>query len=157
MKPAPKKPTATAATEVTRTKRRRKTDRDKRRATEGKDFLRNEPSPGAVTRDAIGIISRGVTPRATGKVITKLPSERWQQGGGRPVAVRASLGWGEERVERQDIATLRLMRWINDSIINFMGKVLVQLWRGRGATNVHVFSSHMMDILLSGTDWFILK
>lgn len=70
-----------------------------------------------------------------------------------PVAVRARPGGGgEERVERQDMATLRPMRWINDSIVNFVGKVLIQPWRGRGAAKVHVFSSHLMDRLLSGTD-----
>ena len=44
------------------------------------------------------------------------------------------------------------MGWINDSIVNFVGKVLIQPWRGRGAAKVHVFSSHMMDRLLSGID-----
>ena len=29
---------------------------------------------------------------------------------------------GEEKVMRQDIATVRPMKWINDSIVNFVGK-----------------------------------
>ena len=33
-----------------------------------------------------------------------------------------------------------------------MGKVLIHPWRGRGATKVHVFRSHLMDTLLGGTD-----
>ena len=45
---------------------------------------------------------------------------------------------------------MRPMRWINGSIINFVEKVLIQPWRRRGAAKVYVFSSHMMDILLSG-------
>ena len=50
------------------------------------------------------------------------------------------------------MATLRPMRWINDSIVNFVEKVLIQPWRGQGMAKVHVYSSHMMDRLLSGTD-----
>ena len=38
------------------------------------------------------------------------------------VAVRANPGGGEENVERQDMATLHPMRWLNDNIINFVGK-----------------------------------
>ena len=53
---------------------------------------------------------------------------------------------------RQDIATLRPMKWINDSIVNFVGKVMIQPWRGRSAAKVHVFSSHLMDTLLGGAD-----
>ena len=48
--------------------------------------------------------------------------------------------------------TLGPSRWLNDSIINFVGKVLIQPWRGRGAARVHVFSTHLMNTLLSGTD-----
>ena len=57
-----------------------------------------------------------------------------------------------EKVERQDMLTLGPTRWLNDNIINFVGKVLIQPWRGRGAARVHVFSTHLMNKLLSGTD-----
>ena len=66
--------------------------------------------------------------------------------------MRESPGGGEGKVKCQNIVTLRPMGWINDSIVNFVGKVLIQPWRGRGAAKVHVFSSYMMDRLLSGTD-----
>ena len=72
--------------------------------------------------------------------------------GGEVVAVRTSPGGGKEKVVRQDIATLRLMKWINDSVVNSVGKVMIQTWRGRGATKVHVFSSHLMDKLFGGAD-----
>ena len=42
------------------------------------------------------------------------------------------------------------MKWINGSIVNFVGKVMIQPWRGRGAAKVHMFSSHLMDTLLGG-------
>ena len=89
------KPTAPVTIAGTRPKRRRKIAREETEVQQKDTFLRNEPSPGAVTRDVIGPISRGVTPRDTGKVITKLLSDRWQRGGGREaVAVRASPGGG---------------------------------------------------------------
>ena len=53
---------------------------------------------------------------------------------------------------REDIATMRPMKWINDSIVNFVGKVMIQRWRGRVAAKVHMFSSHLMDALLGGAD-----
>ena len=55
-------------------------------------------------------------------------------------------------VVRQSIATLRPMKWINDSIVNFVGKVMIQPWRGRGAAKVHVLISHLMDKLLGGVN-----
>ena len=83
-----------------------------------------------------------VTPRNTGKTITKLLNKRWQRGEGRePVEVRASPGGGEERVVRQDMVTLPPMKWIHDSIVNFVGKVLIQPWGGRSAAKVHVFNA----------------
>ena len=57
-----------------------------------------------------------------------------------------------ETVERQDMATLRPTKWLNDSIINFVGKAMIQPQRGRGAAKVHVFSSHLMDKLLEGAN-----
>ena len=48
------------------------------------------------------------------------------------MAVRASPRGGEERAVRKNMGTLSPMKWINDSIVNFLGKVLIQLWRGRG-------------------------
>ena len=50
-----------------------------------------------------------------------------------------------DTVERQDVATLRPTKWLNDSIINFVGKVMIQPRQGRDATKVHVFSSHLMN------------
>ena len=68
------------------------------------------------------------------------------------MAVRASPVEEEEKVVHQDIATLRPMEWINDNIVNFVGKVVIQPWRGRGAAKVHVSSSHLMDRLLRAAD-----
>ena len=68
------------------------------------------------------------------------------------MAARASPGDGEERITRQDTAVLRPTKWINDSIVSFVGKVMIQPWRGRGMAKVHVFSSHLMDTLLGGAD-----
>ena len=62
-------------------KRRRKVAKEETEIQQKDNFLRNEPSPGAVTTDVIGTISRGVPPRETGKVITNLLSNRSQQGG----------------------------------------------------------------------------
>ena len=61
---------------------------------------------------------------------------------------------GVEMVERQDMAMLRPTKWLNlnDSIINFMGKAMIQPRQGRGAAKVHVFSSHLMDKLLGDAD-----
>ena len=66
--------------------------------------------------------------------------------------VRASPGGGEERVVRQDMVTLPPMKWIHDSIVNFVGKVMIQPWRERDAAKVNVFSSHLMDTLLGGVN-----
>ena len=55
------------------------------------------------------------------------------------MAARASPGGGR-RVVRQDIAALRPMKWINDSIVNFVGEVMMQPWGGRGTAKVQVFS-----------------
>ena len=56
------------------------------------------------------------------------------------------------KVVRQDIATLWPMKWINDRIVNFVGKVMIQPWRGCGAAKVHVFSLHLMGALLGGAN-----
>ena len=58
------------------------------------------------------------------------------------VAWRASPGRGEKKVVRQDIATLRSMKWINDSIANFVGKVMIQSWRERAAQQRCTCSVH---------------
>ena len=63
-------------------KRRKKAVKEKTEAWAGNNFLRNEPSPGAAIRDVIGTISSGVIRRGSGKVITKLLSDRWPRGGG---------------------------------------------------------------------------
>ena len=57
------KPTAPVTIAGTRPKRRRKIAREETEVQQKDTFLRNEPSPGAVTRDVISTISRGVTPR----------------------------------------------------------------------------------------------
>ena len=112
--PVPMKPATKVTVAGTRVKRCRKGAREATEAQQNDNFLRNEPSPSAVTRDVIGTISRGVTPRDTRKVITKLLSNRWHQGGGRElVAARASPGGGGKRVACQDIATLRPTKWIH--------------------------------------------
>ena len=64
-------------------KRRRKALREETKTQQNENFLRNKLLPGAVTRDVIGSISRGVTPRDTGKVVTKLLSKRWHRGEGK--------------------------------------------------------------------------
>ena len=66
------------------------------------------------------------------------------------MAARACPGGGVETVERQDMATLRPTKWLSDIIINFVGKAMIQMRRGRGAAKVHAFSSHLMDKLLGG-------
>ena len=73
-------------------------------------------------------------------------------GGGRVSGSKSKPRRGGERVVRQDMATLRPMKWINDSIVNFVGKVMIQPWRGRGAAKVHVFSLYLMDALLGDAD-----
>ena len=52
-----------------------------------------------MTRDVTGRIGRGVTPRDTGKVITKLLNNRWPLGGGgrEAVAARTSPMGGRKR------------------------------------------------------------
>ena len=57
-----------------------------------------------------------------------------------------------ETVERQDVATLRPTKWLNDNIVNFVGEVMIQPRRERGTARVRVFSSHLMDKLLGGAD-----
>ena len=148
---APSVPTASVTEAGSPGKRSKKTIKERTKARTVDDFLRNEPSRGAAIRDVIGTVSSGVIPRDTGKVITKLLSNRWPQGGGRDVvAARACSGGGVETVGRQDMTTLRPTKWLNDSIINFVGKAMIQPRRGRGAVKVHLFSSHLMDKLLGG-------
>ena len=83
--PAPSAPTASVAGAGSPGKRRKKAIKENTKARAVDDFLRNEPSPGAAIRDVIGTVSSGVIPRDTGKVITKLLSDRWPRGGGRDV------------------------------------------------------------------------
>ena len=66
--------------------------------------------------------------------------------------MRASPGGGEQRVKCRDMLTLQQGKWLNDNIINFVRKVFIQLRRGRGAARTYMFSSHLMDKLLSGPD-----
>lgn len=54
-------------------KKRRKASKVETEEARCEDFLKNEPSPAAVTRDTIETISRGVTLRDTRKIITYLP------------------------------------------------------------------------------------
>ena len=51
--PASAKPTALVTVTGTRAKRRRKIAREETKAQQKDNFLRNKPSPGAVTRDVI--------------------------------------------------------------------------------------------------------
>ena len=74
---------------------------------------------GAATKDSLGTIRRGETPRATVKIITHLLNQRCHRGeSGELVAVRANSRGGEQKVECWDMATLRVGKWMNDSIIN---------------------------------------
>ena len=76
-----------------------------------------------------------------------VPRGRKRAGGSKGKPMR-----GKERFARHNIATLRPTKWINDSIVNFVGEIMMQPWRGRGTAKVHVFSSHLMDTLLGGAD-----
>ena len=55
-----------------------------------------------------------------------------------------------ETVKRQDVVTLQPTKWLNDNIVNFVGKAMIQPWRGSGTAKVHLFSSHLMDKILGG-------
>ena len=55
-----------------------------------------------------------------------------------------------DTVKRQDVVTLQPTKRLNDNIVNFVGKVMIQSRRGRGTARVHVFSLHLMDKLLDG-------
>ena len=66
--------------------------------------------------------------------------------------MRASPVGGEQRVEHRGMVTLRPGKWLNDNIINFVGKAFIQPWRGQCATKTHVFSSHWVDKLLNRPD-----
>ena len=93
--PAPREPTASVTEAGQLGKMGKTVTKERRKVRTVDDFPRNEPSPGAAIRDAIGTISGGVTPRGTGKVVTKLLSNRWPRGGGRDVvAARARPGGG---------------------------------------------------------------
>ena len=151
--PAPGAITTSAAGAGSPEKRSKKAIKEKAKARTGDNFLRNEPSPDAAIRDVIGTVGSGVIPGDTVKIITKLLSDRCPRGGERDVvAARECSGGGVETVEHQDVATLRPTKWLNDNIVNFVGKVVIQPQRGHDATKVHVFSSHLMDKLLGGAD-----
>ena len=75
-----------------------------------------------MTRDVTGRIGRGVTPRDTGKVITKLLNNRWPLGGeDERQWQQGQAQWGGGKGNAPG-HTLRPMKWINDSIVNFVGK-----------------------------------
>ena len=79
-------------------KKQRKRPKTGEKISQSENFLRNEPSPGAATRDTIGIISCGVTPRDTGQIMTKLLNRRLRQReGSELVAARTSPGGGWKR------------------------------------------------------------
>ena len=107
-------------------KKRRKPSRAPAEETHHGRILSSEPSLGLATREVLGTISQGVTPRATGKIIPHLLDQSGHGGeGGDLVAVRISANKGEQRVEcrRRDMTSLRPGKWLNNNTINFVGLV----------------------------------
>ena len=74
--PSPREPMDSVTEAKPPGKRSKTAIKERTKARTVDDFLRNEPSPGAAIRDVIGTVSSGVIPRDTGKVITKLLSNR---------------------------------------------------------------------------------
>ena len=55
-----------------------------------------------------------------------------------------------EKVTRASMATLAQGQWINDEIVNFVGRILIAPSRRNSSSRAHVYSSHFMSRLLSG-------
>ncbi|KFP61492.1 Sentrin-specific protease 2, partial [Cariama cristata] len=74
--------------------------------------------------------------------------------------VIAALGKGEPdeimssafklKITRQDINTLRNLRWLNDEVINFYMNLLVERNKKEGYPSVHAFSTFFYPKLISG-------
>ena len=55
-----------------------------------------------------------------------------------------------EKVTRGSMATLAPGQWLNDEIINFVGRVLIAPRRSNTNSKAHVYSSYFMNRLLRG-------
>ena len=55
-----------------------------------------------------------------------------------------------EKVSRSSMATLAQGQWLNDEIVNFVGRILIAKSRSTSSSRAHVYSSHFMNRLLSG-------
>ena len=55
-----------------------------------------------------------------------------------------------EKVTRGSIATLAQGQWLNDEVVNFVGRILIAPSRGSFSSRAYVYSSYFMSKLLSG-------
>ena len=55
-----------------------------------------------------------------------------------------------EKVTRGSIARLAHGQWLNDEIVNFVGKILIAPRRADSRSRAHIYSSYFMSRLLSG-------
>ena len=80
---------------------------------------------------------------------------RWAGGqssrGDKVVASRTHPLQGTQTVQRSSIQTLKSGGWLNNEIINYVGRGLIQPQRGQRRSNIHVYISYLMDNLLSET------
>ena len=55
-----------------------------------------------------------------------------------------------EKVTRASIATLAQGQWLNDEIVNFVGRIIIAPRRADSRSRAHIHSSYFMSRLLSG-------
>ena len=55
-----------------------------------------------------------------------------------------------EKVTRGSMTTLAQGQWLNDEVVNLVGRILIAPRRGRTGCRAHVYSSYFMSKLLSG-------
>ena len=110
-----------------------------------------------MTRDTLNTLGEISIPRADKRVIALLQQQQRQRRGrtGVPEDVSANEIISSrnkptaERVSRDNIATLANWVWINDEIINSVGRVLKAQRQNISQTKAHIYSTFFMSSLLA--------
>ena len=127
------------------------------------NFDKSLPSGAAARRDHLNTLGRTEIPQAESSTVTAMlkPIRRRQRGMSAAEAEAAALAEGSmlvasrsepvtEKVTRGSMATLAPGQWLNDEIINFVGRVLIAPRRSNTNSKAHVYSSYFMNRLQRG-------
>ena len=118
--------------------------------------LSTQPLVSAMTRDTLNTLGEVTIPKADKRVIALLLQQQRQRRGrtGFPKDVNANETISSrnkpttEKISRGSIATFSNGVWINDGIINFVGRVLIAPGQNTSQPKTHIYSIFFMSRLL---------